>query len=236
MRVKKLADEIMGMSQGRQMDKIFEILDKKRVPFEPKRKGGQFEGAYRLDNGVVITKMRVKIPETGKEGLLPVIMDSDIYDKHIADGKANVRIEWRSDGKPRVVVEGHGRDENGAAPRFWLSHLVTGREAYSSQCVDHIRSNTLINLRKELRLCSIGENNRNSVNRAGTGKELAPDAGQYTYSPARDCRYTLYAYVLMLLGIIADDELSEVNKVANANGDKIRRWQSERDGDTETCK
>jgi len=218
---RKLAEEIMGMDENTQAIEIFNKLEKRGYRFEPYTGiGRQFKGVYCLDNASAAIA-RLEQTEGNQTYYLPVIMNMDIYTVNIAGGKANVRAEPRRDGGPRIIVEVHERDEHGSAPRPVLWHLVTGwpDNAPDDLATDHKRNNTLINLRDELRICTRGDNNRNSP-KFGTFenfKEFDPaNADEYTYSLARDCSHTLYAYVLMLLGDITEKQLDEINIIVNS--------------------
>ncbi len=214
-----LAEGLMGTDENEQAKKIFTELDKRNCHFEPYpgRRGQQFKGVYCFGDVAIARLEQIKDNQTY---YFPVIMDRDIYADHIAGGKANVRMEPRNDRKPKIIIEGHEMDENGTAPRpvFW--HLVTGwpENADNNINTDHIRNNTLINRRIDLRICTDAENaqNRSSIDYQKYAEFNPANDDKYTYSLARDCSHTIYAYVLMLLDDISKDQLAEVNKYVNS--------------------
>jgi len=208
----ELARKIRGMDEKAQMGVIDAILCD-RFPFNPV--GGrkkQLEGFYLIDNDIVIARVR-------REGIpYAVIMDKELYDMYLAGDKGIIFFDKRRDNGLRPIVCGRKRGKSKATyARIW--QLPVGWKSEKGKCVDHNRYNTLINLRRELRVCANADNRRNSP-KFGTFedfKEFNPaNADEYTYSLARDCSHTLYAYVLMLLGVISEEQLAEVNMIVNS--------------------
>lgn len=209
--IKVLVNGIKNMSMEEQYTAVFDELEKNGYSFKPV--GGrkkQYKGTYHINGNVVIAKLEKKgIP-------YPVIMDKDIYDGYLSEDKGGIFFTKRRDEELRATIREKRAGKSSATyARIW--QLAVDWTYSRNKCVDHIRNNVMINLRNEVRICTLDENRRNSPSKdISNFKEFNPNADEFNYSLARDCSHTLYAYVQMLLGIITKDELAEVNKIVNA--------------------